>query len=81
MTEQGGLTRPGIGHAQQEGAVMLESEVLVLKLSAVYALAASTIASSKITTLDHERFYHPVEDRTLVAQLFALLAFALLART
>ena len=60
---------------------MLESEVLVLKLSAVYALAASTIASSKITTLDHEVLDDAVELAALVMQGFAGLADALLAGT
>ena len=59
---------------------MLELEVLVLKLGAIDGLAASAIASSKVTTLNHELLDHTVEDAALVVQWLAGLANALLAR-
>jgi hypothetical protein len=54
-------------------------EVLVLKLLPVYALAASSIALSKVAALDHEGLDDPVEDGALVVQRFARGADAFLA--
>lgn len=41
---------------------MLQLEVLVVKLLAIDGLASSAIEVCEITTLDHERLDHPVED-------------------
>jgi phenylalanyl-tRNA synthetase beta subunit len=58
---------------------MLKSKVLVLELLAVDALPACSIASSEISTLDHELLDYSVEDATLVAEGLACLSYAFLA--
>jgi hypothetical protein len=75
------LTRTSIGHAQQEGLLVLELKVLVLELFSVDALTASTVASSEVTTLDHKRLDDTVETRALVVERLAILSLALLAGT
>ena len=42
---------------------MLQLEVFVLKLLAVYRLSASAIASGKVSSLDHEALDNTVEAR------------------
>ena len=74
-------TRTSVGHAQQEGLLVLELKVLVLELLSVDALTTSSIASSEVTTLDHERLDDTVERRALVVERLAILALALLAGT
>jgi hypothetical protein len=60
---------------------VLELKVLVLELFSVDALTASTIASSEVTTLDHERLDDTVETRALVVERLAILSLTLLAGT
>jgi len=43
-----------VGHGEQTGAGVLESEVLVSKLLAVDRLAASAVAVGEVTALEHE---------------------------
>jgi len=45
---------PRIGHAEIKGCLVLELEVLVLKLGAVYGLATATVEIREIPALDHE---------------------------
>jgi hypothetical protein len=59
---------------------MLYGEGLVVELVAVDRLAAGAIASSKVTTLDHELLDDAVEDGALVVQRLSGLSNALLAR-
>lgn len=67
-------TGTGIGHAQEEGLVMLEIEVLISKLLTVDGLASSTIVTRKVTTLAHEFGNDAVEATALVTE--ALLTSA-----
>jgi len=50
-----------IGHRQQEWSGVLFFEVLVGKLLTINGLAASSIATSKVTTLEHELGDHTME--------------------
>jgi len=63
-----------IGHGQETGLGMLSLEVLVRELLAIDGLAAGAIASSEVTTLQHELRDDSVELATLVAK--ALLTSA-----
>lgn len=74
-------TRSSVCHAEQEWLFVLEFEVLVLKFLAVNALSSGTIASSEITTLNHERLDDAVETRSLVVKRNTSLALALLPGT
>lgn len=64
--------RAGVGHGQQEGAVVLELEVLVGELLAVNGAATGAVATGEVTTLEHELGDDAVEGRGDVA--LALLA-------
>ena len=44
---------PGVGHGKVHGGLVLELEVLVLKLFAVDGLSAHSIAHGEISGLDH----------------------------
>ena len=77
MIEQ--LTRASVGHAQKEGLLVLELKVLVLELLSVNALTTGSVASSEVTTLDHERLDDTVETRALVVERLAILSLTLLA--
>jgi hypothetical protein len=77
----GKLTRTSIGHAQQEGLLVLELKILVLELFSVDALTTGSVASSEVTTLDHERLDDTVETRALVVERLAILSLALLTGT
>jgi hypothetical protein len=81
MEPNGGQhTRTSIGHGQQEGFVMLERKIFVLKLFAVNRFTSSAIVRREITTLAHELFDHSVEGGILVIQrLFGHARFSLLA--
>lgn len=72
-------TRAGICHGHQEGAVVLQLEVLILELLAVDALAAGTITGGEVAALDHELLDDAVELRALVVERLAALSLALLA--
>lgn len=61
-----------IGHAQQAFLGVLQLEVLVFKLVSVDRLAASSIPSREITTLNHKVLDDTVESRAFIA--VALLA-------
>lgn len=67
----------GIGHGQQEWLVVLQLEVLIIKLSTVDGFTTSTISSGEVTTLEHELRDHSVEVATLVVQRLALFTNAL----
>ena len=60
---------------------MLELKVLILELGTVDGLAASAIALSKVSTLDHELLDDSVEDGALVVQRLSSLAYALVSGT
>jgi hypothetical protein len=60
---------------------VLELKVLVLELYSVDALTTSSIASSEVTTLDHEGLDDTVETRALVVERLAILSLTLLAST
>lgn len=64
----------GVGHGQDAGAGVLQSEVLVLEFVAVDGLAARAVAGGEVAALAHEVGDHAVEARALVAE--ALLARA-----
>jgi len=70
------LTWSGIGHRQQERLVVLEVEVLVIELLAVYGFSASAIALREVSTLYHELLDDTVENGALVVQRLARLAGA-----
>jgi len=70
-------TRSSVGHAQQKRLLVLELEVLIVKLFTVDALSTSAIASGEITTLDHKRLDDSVEGGALVVKRDAGLALAL----
>jgi len=55
-----------VGHGQQEWAIMLQLEVLVGELLAPDGLAASAVATGKVTTLKHEVGNDTVELAALV---------------
>lgn len=57
-----------VRHREETGAGVAHLEVLVGKLGTVNALAASTVASSEVTTLEHELGNDTVERRALVAE-------------
>ena len=44
---------PSVGHGQVHGSLVLELEVLILKLFAVDGLSAHSIAHGEISALDH----------------------------
>mmetsp|Transcript_8531 Transcript_8531/g.19640 ORF Transcript_8531/g.19640 Transcript_8531/m.19640 type:complete len:212 (+) Transcript_8531:257-892(+) len=58
--------RTSVRHAEHTGTRVLQGEVLVLKLLAVDAAAASAIVVSEVTTLAHEARNNAVERRLLV---------------
>lgn len=58
---------------------MLSSELLVSELAAVDRLAASAVADSEVTALQHELLDDTVELRALISELDALLSNTLLA--
>ena len=72
-------TRTSIGHAEQERLGVLELKVLILELFSVDALTASTVASSEVTTLEHELEDDAVERSTLEVEGLAAFASDLLA--
>lgn len=72
-------TRTSVSHRQEEGPLMLQLEVLVLKLLAVDALAAGAVAVGEVTTLNHELLDDTVEIGTLVVKRLATLAETLFA--
>ena len=45
--------RPSVGHGKVHGSLVLELEVLILKLFAVDGLSAHSIAHGEISALDH----------------------------
>ena len=61
-----------VGHAQKSGTSVLQLEVLVGKLLAVYRLSTGSVALGEVSSLDHERLDDTVELGALVAE--ALLA-------
>mmetsp|Transcript_32999 Transcript_32999/g.98240 ORF Transcript_32999/g.98240 Transcript_32999/m.98240 type:complete len:227 (+) Transcript_32999:208-888(+) len=69
-----------IGHGEDPGAGVLQSEVFVLELLAVDGLAACAVLLGEVATLAHEGRDDPVEGAALVVQGLAQLAVALLAR-
>jgi len=73
------LTWACIRHAQKKGLFVNLLKVLVVKLLAVYALAARAIALCEVSALDHKRLDDTVERRSLVVQGFPRLALAFLA--
>ena len=50
--------RTGVGHGEKPGLVVLEGEVLVIELPSVDGLAASSIPSGEVSSLEHELRNH-----------------------
>ena len=50
---------------------MLELEVFIIKLGAVDRLPTSAVASSEITTLNHELLDDPVESRPFIGEQYS----------
>ena len=75
--------RPGprIGHGQKKGLLVLQFEILVLKLFTVDTLTTATIARGKVTTLYHELLNDTVEGAALVVEWLAFGTHALFTRT
>lgn len=67
-----------VGHGQKTLFVVLDFEVLILKLGSIDALSTSAIATGEVTTLDHETGDDAVELAALVVEGFASLASTLL---
>jgi len=63
-----------VGHRQNSGAGVLQTEVLIGELVAIDGLASSAVVVGKIATLAHEVWNDAMETRSLVAK--ALLAGA-----
>lgn len=55
-----------VGHGNDSGAGVVEVEVLVLELFTVNRSASSSIATSKVTSLNHELLDDTMEGRALV---------------
>jgi hypothetical protein len=68
----------GVSHGEDTGASVLQSEVLVPELLAVDGLTAGTVASSEVTTLEHELGDDTVEGSTLEVEGLAAAASTLL---
>jgi hypothetical protein len=70
----------GIGHTEEEGLVVEHHKVLVGKLRTINGLAASPIALSKVTPLNHKVLHDTMERGTFVVERFAFGADATLTR-
>ena len=57
-----------VGHGQEVGLVVLQLEVLVGELGTVDALAAGSVTSSEVTSLEHEAGDDSVEGGALVSE-------------
>ncbi|EEQ39471.1 hypothetical protein CLUG_03599 [Clavispora lusitaniae ATCC 42720] len=57
-----------VGHGQSVRSVMLQLEVLILKLAAVNRFSTISFSCFKVATLKHEVGDHPVENRVFVAK-------------
>jgi len=55
--------RARVGHRENAGSGVFESEVLIGKLSAVYRLSSGAVVVGEVATLAHEVRDHPVECR------------------
>eukprot|EP00308_Calcidiscus_leptoporus_P017889 CAMPEP_0119357022 /NCGR_PEP_ID=MMETSP1334-20130426/5490_1 /TAXON_ID=127549 /ORGANISM="Calcidiscus leptoporus, Strain RCC1130" /LENGTH=184 /DNA_ID=CAMNT_0007371173 /DNA_START=329 /DNA_END=883 /DNA_ORIENTATION=- len=64
---------PRVGHGHQARARVFQRQVLVLKLLAIDAHAASAVSLDEITALAHETLDHAMEGRPLKANGFAHL--------
>ena len=60
-----------VGHAQDARNVVDDIEILILKFGSVDALATGTVSSGKITTLAHEAWNNPMENRIFEVKWFA----------
>ena len=58
----------GVGHGQDSGSLVLQSEVLVSELGAVDGLAPSAVVVGEVTTLAHEVGDDTVEGGALVSE-------------
>lgn len=47
------LTRSGVGHREEEWAVVLLGESFIFEFGAVNGFAASTVACGEVTTLEY----------------------------
>ena len=57
-----------IGHRQHARSVVLQLEIFVRELGAVYGLAPGPVALGEVTALDHEALNNSVERAALVAE-------------
>ena len=71
----------GIRHGHDPRTIVLDRKRLVLKIVTVHTLAASTVAASNITTLNHEPGNNPVKHRVFVMKGFPHLTYSILSRT
>ena len=60
-----------IGHGQPPTAIVLQLEVLIIKLVAVDGFAASAVSASEVSSLDHKVLDHAVKFAAFVCQLGA----------
>ena len=58
--------RSGVGHRQEPRLVVPSLEILILKFPTVNRLAAGSVTTRKVATLQHELFDDPVKDSALV---------------
>mmetsp|Transcript_26632 Transcript_26632/g.61241 ORF Transcript_26632/g.61241 Transcript_26632/m.61241 type:complete len:245 (+) Transcript_26632:246-980(+) len=70
---------PSIRHAEQARLLVLDSEVLVLKLLPIDRLATRPIAVGEVSSLAHELGDDPMEATVLVVERLPTLAVALVA--
>lgn len=57
-----------VGHGEEEGAIVLKLEVLVVELVSVDGDSSSSVVVGEVTSLEHKVRDDTVEDGSLVAQ-------------
>ena len=59
-------TRTSISHGKQERLCVLQLEILIIELGAIDTLSSGSIASSKVSALDHKLLDDTVKSAALV---------------
>jgi len=59
-----------VSHGKEERTVMSKVEILIGKLLAVNGFTACTVASCKVSSLQHELWYDSVEFRSRISESF-----------
>lgn len=72
-----GHTWTGIRHRKQERLCVLQLKVLILEFHSINTLTTSSIASRKVSTLNHELLDDSVEAGAFVGQGHTILCVAL----